>query len=99
MSPSKLLQYVVRTAQDPGLRILPPLAVPLIPIPHASAAGYQLKRLPVLVMLHGSGVDGNYIISHYQSLADKYKCVANPCSAAGPVSCCTQLLCMSVERC
>ncbi len=77
--------------------LLQPSAVPLIPIPHASAAGYQLKRLPVLVMLHGSGVDGNYIVSHYQSLADKYKCGASPCSAAGPVSCCAQLLCMSLS--
>lgn len=46
---------------------------PLRPLLCASAAGWQLKRLPVLIMLHGSGVGGTYIISHYRALADKYK--------------------------
>jgi len=35
--------------------------------------GYQNKRLPVMVMLHGSGSSGSQVFFYYKSLADKYK--------------------------
>lgn len=29
--------------------------------------------MPVLIMLHGSGSNGSYVVEAYKSLADKYK--------------------------
>ncbi len=39
----------------------------------AAAAGYQLRRLPVLMMLHGAGDNGTNMVQTYQKLADKYR--------------------------
>lgn len=46
--------------------------------------GWHNRRLPVMVILHGSGSSGNVIIGQFKAMADKYKSAIHP---SVPASC------------